>query len=124
MTNNLASLNLNAAPLSSGGLGMGGSHIGSKVSMPGMESNSSSGTPYGLPNSGLGNNLQSPTQSPFSPMGGSNAADPMRSRTASFADSDPIRPLQACDPARRSRRGSQPTAAVHLRPSVRLADLR
>lgn len=64
MTSNLASLNLNAS--------------------------SSSATPHGLPHSSLGGTMQSPTQTPFSPMGGSGSVDAIRSRTASFADSDPM----------------------------------
>lgn len=90
MTNNLASLNLNAGPLSSSGLSMGMPMVGSKAPMPGMESSTPGGTPHGLSHSGLGGNMQSPTQTPFSPMGGSNTVDTMRSRTASFADSDPM----------------------------------
>ncbi len=85
MTSNLGSLNLNAAPLSSASLSMGNPLVGSKAPMPGMESTSG-----GLPHGGLGSSMQSPTQTPFSPMGGSNAVDAMRSRTASFADSDPM----------------------------------
>ncbi|GAC98555.1 hypothetical protein PHSY_006149 [Pseudozyma hubeiensis SY62] len=74
MTNNLASLNLNAAPLSSSALSAGNPQVGSKASMPGMD---------------LGH-MQSPTQTPFSPMSGGSSTDPMRSRTTSFADSDPM----------------------------------
>ncbi|ETS62645.1 hypothetical protein PaG_03289 [Moesziomyces aphidis] len=85
MTSNLGSLNLNAAPQSSASLSMGNPLVGSKAPMPGMESTSG-----GLPHGGLGSSMQSPTQTPFSPMGGSNAVDAMRSRTASFADSDPM----------------------------------
>ncbi|KAJ1031319.1 hypothetical protein NDA18_002535 [Ustilago nuda] len=90
MANNLASFNLNAAPLSSSALSMGMPMVGSKASMSGMESSTPGGTPHGLSHSSLGGSLQSPTQTPFSPMGGSNTVDTMRSRTASFADSDPM----------------------------------
>uniref|UniRef100_V5E6S9 Stress response protein NST1 n=2 Tax=Kalmanozyma brasiliensis (strain GHG001) TaxID=1365824 RepID=V5E6S9_KALBG len=83
MTNNLASLTLNAPP---GMNSIGGSKV---PTMPGMETNAS--VLHGLAHSGLGGNVQSPTQTPFSPMSaGGNAVDPMRSRTASFADSDPM----------------------------------
>ncbi|CBQ71211.1 conserved hypothetical protein [Sporisorium reilianum SRZ2] len=82
MANNFASLNLNAAPLSSSALNLGNPLVGSKAPMPGMESNTPIG--HGLPH------MQSPTQTPFSPMSGSSSADAMRSRTASFADADPM----------------------------------
>nr|CDI56501.1 conserved hypothetical protein [Melanopsichium pennsylvanicum 4] len=85
MTSNLASLNLNATSRSAG-LNMGGTLVGSNAPVPGMESSSSSA--HGVPC--LGSNMQSPTQTPFAPMAGSNSVDPMRSRTASFADSDPM----------------------------------
>lgn len=82
MTNSLASLNLNAAPLSSPALNVGNPLISSKTPGLGMESSTPTGHNLG--------HMHSPTQTPFSPMSGSGSVDPMRSRTASFADSDPM----------------------------------